>query len=75
MASKDVKVQFGEQIREIRRERGWSQEYLADMAELDRSYVGCIERGERNVSIENICKLASALKVSPAELFSWWGKK
>ncbi len=75
MANKDVKVQFGEQIREIRRERGWSQEYLADMAELDRSYVGCIERGERNVSIENICKLATALKVSPAELFSWWGAK
>ncbi|WP_145244925.1 helix-turn-helix domain-containing protein [Aeoliella mucimassa] len=72
MVDKDVKVLFGEQMRRIRSERGWSQEYLADEAALDRSYVGCIERGERNVSIENICKLADALGVSPAAFFDWW---
>ena len=70
-----LKILFGEQVRRIRLERGWSQEHLADVAELDRSYVGCIERGERNVSIENICKLTEALEVSPAKLFDWWGAK
>ena len=71
----DVKALFGERVRELRQKREWSQEEFADIAELDRSYIGCIERGERNVSIENICKIAIALNVSPSELFAWWGKR
>lgn len=75
MGDPNVKVLFGERVRELRQERGWSQEEFAAQAELDRSYLGCIERGERNVSIENICKIAAALRVSPAIMFDWWGKK
>lgn len=75
MTNTDVKALFGDRVRELRQKRGWSQEEFAAKAELDRSYIGCIERGERNVSIENICKVAVALAVSPAALFEWWGKK
>lgn len=72
MGDVDVKVRFGERVRELRQNRGWSQEEFAAQANLDRSYVGCIERGERNVSIENIYKIAVALGVSPSALFDWW---
>jgi transcriptional regulator with XRE-family HTH domain len=73
MKEPDVKVLFGEKIRTIRAKRGWSQEEFASHANLDRSYVGCVERGERNVSLENICKIAAALGVSPSSLFDWRG--
>jgi transcriptional regulator with XRE-family HTH domain len=49
--------------------KGWTQEELADSCDLDRSYVGGIERGERNIALINICKLANALEVSPASFF------
>ncbi|MEW6532214.1 MAG: helix-turn-helix transcriptional regulator [Thermodesulfobacteriota bacterium] len=55
-------------MRRLRRQKGWSQERLADEAGLHRTYVGAIERTERNVSIDNIDRLASALSVSIAEL-------
>lgn len=55
-------------IRRLRAERGISQERLADLAGLHRTYVGSIERSERNVSIDNIAKLAAALKVEASEL-------
>ncbi len=73
MNMQHVKQQFGEQVRELRKSAGFTQEELADAAELDRSYVGSVERGERNLSIENVCRLALAIGVSPAEFFSWWG--
>ena len=73
MSDADVKALFGDRLRELRQKRGWSQEEFAAQAEMDRSYVGCIERGERNVSLENVCKIATALAVSPAALFDWWG--
>jgi transcriptional regulator with XRE-family HTH domain len=62
--------QFGKQIRKLRREQGLSQEELALEAKLDRTYIGGVERGERNVSLLNIMKIAKALGVSPDELFS-----
>jgi transcriptional regulator with XRE-family HTH domain len=55
--------QFGLRLRELRRAAGLSQEALADAAGLDRSYVGGVERGERNISLRNMSRLAKALKV------------
>ncbi len=65
----DIRLRFGKRIRELRQIRGISQEALADMAGLHRTYIGGIERGERNVSLKNIEAIANALSVSMAELF------
>jgi len=60
---------FGEQIRHLRKQRGLSQEKLAEMAGLHRNYIGGIERGERNVALLNILRLSKALGVPPSDLF------
>jgi transcriptional regulator with XRE-family HTH domain len=60
---------FGKAIRALREERGYSQEELAERAGLHRNYVGGVERGERNVALENIVKLAAALSVRTHDLF------
>jgi transcriptional regulator with XRE-family HTH domain len=60
---------FGRAIRELRDERGMSQEDLAHRCGVDRSYMGGIERGERNVSLRNIFRIADGLGVSTPELF------
>ena len=60
---------FGQAIRELRRERGISQEDLAHTCGLDRSYMGGIERGERNPSLKNIFRVADGLGVAPTVLF------
>jgi transcriptional regulator with XRE-family HTH domain len=65
-----IKQMFGKRVREARLERGLSQEALAHEARLDRTYIGGVERGERNVSLINIHKIANALGVSVAGL---WG--
>ena len=70
MASRSVKSRFGSTLRRLREERGYSQEELAERADLHRNYVGGVERGERNVGLENIVKLAKALSVPPQELFA-----
>ena len=66
-----VKRLFGERVRELRRERGLSQEDFADECGLHRTYMSGIERGIRNVSLENVAKIAAALRVPIGELFSW----
>jgi transcriptional regulator with XRE-family HTH domain len=53
---------LGKRIRDVRKDLGWSQEDLAEAANLDRSYIGGIERGERNISFTILCKLAGALR-------------
>jgi transcriptional regulator with XRE-family HTH domain len=63
-----VQVQFGEKLRAVRQERGISQEKLAELAGLHRTYVSSVERGERNVSLVNIERLAAALCVTMAQL-------
>jgi len=60
---------FGQRMRALRTEKGLSQEALALACDLDRTYVGGIERGERNVSLVNIQKIATALGVPVRELF------
>lgn len=62
------RVAFGQRIRELRLKRDLSQENLAEVAGLHRTYVGSVERGERNVSLDNIVRLAAALEVPPADL-------
>ena len=69
MAKVSAKTLFGRTVRTLREARGYSQEELAERASLHRNYVGSLERGERNVAIENIVKLAKALAVRPGELF------
>jgi transcriptional regulator with XRE-family HTH domain len=64
----DVTVRFGHKLREIRLQRGISQEELAERAGLHRTYVSSVERGERNISLVNIENLARALGVTLAEL-------
>ncbi|MGA2454789.1 MAG: helix-turn-helix transcriptional regulator [Solirubrobacteraceae bacterium] len=63
-------VALGQAIRQLRRAAGISQEGLADRCGMHRTYVGGIERGERNVSFRNLLKLASALDVRASELLS-----
>ena len=60
---------FAARLRELRLAKGLSQEGLADLCGLHRTYVGSVERAERNVSIDNIEKLADALEVPVRELF------
>ncbi|HET8670427.1 MAG TPA: helix-turn-helix transcriptional regulator [Candidatus Saccharimonadales bacterium] len=67
--SKTIRNKFGKQVRALRRAKGWSQEELADKAGLHRTYIGSVERGEQNVSIDNIAKLAKTLGVSLSFLF------
>jgi transcriptional regulator with XRE-family HTH domain len=61
---------FGLAVRARRIDLGVSQEALADIAQLHRTYVGSVERGERNVSLRNIFAIASALQIDPSELIS-----
>ena len=67
-ADDPVLVALGEAVRRARIGIGLSQEVLAVDAELDRSYVGGIERGEHNLTVMNIVKIAGALKTSPSAL-------
>ena len=68
MTAADVKVLFGRRVRQLRKAKGVSQEAFAYGIKIDRSYFGSIERGERNVSLDNICLIADGLGVAPAEL-------
>ena len=65
----NVLVRFGRAVRQRRKKLGLSQEDFAAVCGLDRTYMGGIERGERNVSLFNIKKIAKGLEVSLAELF------
>ncbi len=64
----DVFVRFGERLRQVRQRVGVSQEKLADMAGLHRTYVSSVERGKRNISLLNIERLARALGVDLPDL-------
>ncbi len=63
-----ILVKLGSNIKSARKSLGLSQEDLALEADIDRSYIGGVERGERNIAIINLCKIAKALNVKPSFL-------
>tara|TARA_R110002111_G_scaffold262878_1_gene342610 strand:- start:2118 stop:2339 length:222 start_codon:yes stop_codon:yes gene_type:complete len=66
----DILKRFGQRVRELRKEQGYSQENFAYACELDRTYMGGIERGERNLALRNIERIADTLGISIAELMA-----
>lgn len=64
----NITRKFGAKVRQIREAKGLSQEKFADLAELHRTYIGSVERGERNISLINIEKIAKALGVKITDL-------
>ncbi len=67
--SKTTLQKFGDKVREERHKLGLSQEELASRAGVHRTYIGMIERAEKNITLENIEKIANALKISIADFF------
>ncbi|MBK5262968.1 MAG: helix-turn-helix transcriptional regulator [Peptostreptococcaceae bacterium] len=63
-----ILIKFGERVREIRKGKGLSQEELAHKADLHRTYIGMIERAEKNITLINIEKIANALEIGIANL-------
>lgn len=63
-------IRFGKRVRQERTKRDLSQEQLAELANVHRTYVGMVERGEKNITLFNIERIAKALKISVSELLS-----
>ncbi len=70
-----ILLDFGKAIRRLRIEKGISQEAFADMCDLHRTYISDVELGKRNVSLENIQKMATALNMSISDVFLEVGNK
>jgi transcriptional regulator with XRE-family HTH domain len=70
VVAEQVLVAFGEALRRLRKQGGMSQEHLAELAGLHRTYIGSIERGERNLSLINIHRLAAALGIDVPTLMA-----
>lgn len=68
MTKKSISIKFGEKVRELRISKKLSQEQLADLANVHRTYIGMIERAEKNITLVNIEKIANALKIDIKEL-------
>ena len=68
MTKKPISIKFGERVREIRVSKNLSQEQLADLANVHRTYIGMVERAEKNITLVNIEKIANALSVNINEL-------
>lgn len=67
-SDRKILIKFGEKVKDLRKKRGLSQEDLAHKAGFHRTYIGMIERAERNITLVNIQKLANALEVSITEV-------
>ncbi len=68
MSESEILLRFGERVRELRKAQGYSQEDFAYACELDRSYMGGIERGERNVALRNVERIAQTLGITLSQL-------
>jgi transcriptional regulator with XRE-family HTH domain len=66
-----VQIAFGQRVRRLREAKGWTQEELAEKADIHRTYLGGIERGLRNVALRNIAKIAQAFDLSLSEFFQY----
>ncbi len=64
----DILAQFGQRVKLVRHQRGLSQEKLAELSGLHRTYIGMIERAEKNITLLSIQKIANALNVELKEL-------
>ena len=69
MTKKKILIAFGDRVRKLRKEKGISQEELSFEADLHRTYIGMIERAEKNITLINIEKIAKALDVDIKKLF------
>ncbi|MEE0340985.1 MAG: helix-turn-helix transcriptional regulator [Bacteroidales bacterium] len=69
MEKEPILLAFGQRVQELRKKRNLSQEQLADMAGVHRTYIGMVERAEKNITLRNIKKIAKALDVNIKELF------
>lgn len=67
----NILVSFGERIRELRKAKDWSQEDLADKSGFHRTYIGMVERGERNPSLKNIYTFAKVFDIDLSKLFNY----
>jgi len=68
MKTTNILKRFGDKVKTLRLEKGWSQQELASRSDLHRTYIGSIERHERNVSLLNVERIAKALKVKTKDL-------
>ena len=69
MEKENILIQFGQKVQRLRNEKGLSQEQLAEIAHVHRTYIGMIERAEKNITLLNIEKISKALKVNIKDLF------
>jgi transcriptional regulator with XRE-family HTH domain len=65
----DIKHAFGRRVRQLRKTRKWSQEKLAEVSGMHWTYIGQVERGERNLTLESIQSIARGLRIRIAKLF------
>jgi len=69
MKKSDILIKFGNKVRELRTEKGWSQETLSFKSGFHRTYIGMIERAERNISLKNIERIAKTFDLNIEDLF------
>ena len=68
-SKQNILIEFGKKVRELRKEKGYSQEELANRSGLHRTYIGMLERAEKNITLKNIEKVANALDVKINQFF------
>jgi transcriptional regulator with XRE-family HTH domain len=71
MPDRDLLLQFGQRIRQLRTSRGLTQEKLAELTGFHRTYIGMVERGERNISLINITVFAKVFAIRTSDLFDF----